>query len=436
MTPLSAADRAGILGLLSVTPSAEAAGSPDVSWDGILSYAGRSLAPLILHGMGERGTAHAPQGVVEILRERRDRVAQAHILQVAVLRAAGGTLDAAGVPFIALKGAALGPQVYPDPVHRPMSDIDLWVAPDRIGDALGALAAHGFHDSARSTLQLPADQVRIEWRLVRAGAPLEVELHARLPSLEGLAWATFGGAWQAGRVVELAGMRTRVLSPEHQLTHVCLHLARRNGFTTGLSHLVDVARIAARWRDSWDWRRMVRDWRQERVAEWILLALVLARDLLGAPVPDDLEGESAGTGWSTMLTLAEAQLWEGRGHQLPVAVERAARNRTPAETRRWLRWRLYGYYWSSPVPRPPGRVLTDGLRRIWHDLTFKVPTYLRGWVQGRLRGATLAEGLALARGRFELERLVVAAGGLASRPDPVPPGPGTPPDIATRPEGQ
>jgi len=327
------------------------------------------------------------------------------------------------VPFLVLKGAAFATLVYPDPVLRPMSDIDLWVPRARVADALRALGAQGFQDSAQSELQAPAARDTDEWRLVRHGAPLEIELHTRLPSLEGLSWADFEAAWRSSEAADLGGVTARVLCPEHQLTHACLHLARRNLYATGLSHLVDAARIVGRWREHWDWPRLARSWRQERVADWMLLTLALARDLLGAAVPEDIEAGALGPDWPTMRAIAEEQLWEGRAHRLPAAVRRTARLRSPGDAFRWLRWRVFDHYWRSPEPRPAGRVLRDGLRRLWHDLTVKVPTYLRGWSRGELRGRRLEEGRALERRRAELERLVALRAPEAS-------------DVATRPEGR
>ncbi len=57
---------------------------------------------------------------------------------------AAAALDAAGIPFVALKGAALGAAHYPAPALRPMTDVDLLVAPGDKDRALAALAAAGF----------------------------------------------------------------------------------------------------------------------------------------------------------------------------------------------------------------------------------------------------------------------------------------------------
>ncbi len=400
-----------LLDLLHLTPCARGTSTPvDVDWDALLTYVGTSLAPLVLRGIGSRTDA-VPPTVLATLVARRDLLARTRLLVAAIVGSAGRSLTAAGVPFIVLKGAALATTVYPDPVLRPMSDIDLWVPDDRIGDALDAMTAVGFHDSARSELQAPAASETREWRLARPGAPLEIELHTRLPSLEGLPWAGFADAWRAGRDADLGGFRARVLGADHQLVHAALHLSRRNLFTTGLSHLVDVARIVAHERDGWDWPRMQRDWHAQGIAEWMHLTLVLARDLLGAPVPPLIGEPEAGEEWRTMRALAEEQLWEGRAHRLPAAVQRTARFRTPAELAAWLRWRLFDHYWRSSEPRPAGRILTDGLRRLWHDLTVKVPVYVRGWREGTLRGRRLAHGRALEVRRGELERLVSARSG-------------------------
>jgi len=409
--------QAALLDLLHLDPPPrDAAWFASVDWDAVLAYAGTSLAPLVLRGIGTR-TAITPPGVVDILMARRDLMARRRLLVTAVQGDVFGALGEADVPFIVLKGAALASLVYPDPVLRPMSDIDLWVQHDRVDNALRAMETRGFHDSHLSMLQAPAARTPDEWRLVRRGAPLEVELHTRLPSIDGLPWAGFETAWQAGMDAELSGAHARVLSPEHQLTQVCLHLARKHLFTTGLSHLVDVARITARWRESFGWPGLLRQWRDQDIADWMLLTLVLARDLLGGAVPPDIEAGATGPDWQAMRALVEEQLWEGRSHRLPAAAMRTARLRSAGEVLGWLRRRLFDHYWRSPEPRTAGRVLVDGLRRIWHDATVKVPLYIRSWLRGDLRGRRLEEGRDLERRRAELERLVAASGLRGTGPD-------------------
>lgn len=57
-------------------------------------------------------------------------------------------LGARGIACLALKGAALVLDVYPDDVSRPLTDVDVLVRPEHFVAATAALSAHGYTVSA------------------------------------------------------------------------------------------------------------------------------------------------------------------------------------------------------------------------------------------------------------------------------------------------
>lgn len=61
-----------------------------------------------------------------------------------ILRAFGSL----GLRPVLLKGADFARRLYPDPALRPMSDLDLWVAPDEVNAAEGALQTLGYRSWA------------------------------------------------------------------------------------------------------------------------------------------------------------------------------------------------------------------------------------------------------------------------------------------------
>ncbi len=131
-------------------------------------------------------------------------------------------LDRDGVPFLALKGAALGLAVYPDPGLRPMTDIDLLVPADRLDPALDALARSGFTTPPDEEKQFWSDAfynlpvrapgehdrlVEIHWSIAQAGR------HA--PDIDGL--------FARARSVEAGGRVLRVPGAADLLLHQALH---------------------------------------------------------------------------------------------------------------------------------------------------------------------------------------------------------------------
>ncbi len=353
---------------------------------------------------------------MERLRANYRRLAVIYVRRQAVLRTICSALARASIPAIVLKGAALAHLVYPHPTLRPMVDLDLWVSPDQLDTAGTALAAVGFRYWTELAPSLPAAAPpdRGPHRsLLSSGVPVALELHGVVKSLEGIGWARFDVAWEAAEPASLGGVEARVLCPEHLMMHLCLHLARTHAFNLRLLHLMDIAFVVQRWNERWAWPAMMEDWRRHRVTTWMLLGLTLARDLLGAPVPSDLEARAGVPAeWATMRALATERLWEARFHRLPPALGAAVRPAEAFGRLHWLRHRVFDYYWRPPEPVGPLSLIRGAASRLWHDVSVKVPKYFRGWLSGSLRGPALARGIALEWDRTELERLVVAGGDL------------------------
>lgn len=169
-----------------------------------------------------------------VLRER-----EAHAVLTQVTLQAATALDAAQIPFLLLKGSAVGPLFYPEPELRPMSDVDLLVPPARLHETLQALHAAGF--------DRPSQSDEAFWREVYYNMPLaapgtaenHLEIHWGIaqrgrhdPDLEGL--------FARAQSIEIAGQRMAVLGREDLLLHQVLHHSYHY-FETRLSWLLDIA---------------------------------------------------------------------------------------------------------------------------------------------------------------------------------------------------
>jgi hypothetical protein len=88
-----------------------------------------------------------------------------------------------GLRLALVKGATFARTIYPSPVLRPYTDIDLLVAPEATGDVARVLEAEGF-----SFVQEGHDPVRREWKWVhRTNSAVMAEVHTNLvhaPSLQ------------------------------------------------------------------------------------------------------------------------------------------------------------------------------------------------------------------------------------------------------------
>lgn len=197
----------------------------------------------------------------------------------------------ATLDVIVLKGAALAETVYPDLAVRPMCDIDLLVRKADIERAYRVLVGIGCCSS--SCLSLEAQQRRehhlaplrkpggsgleVHWTLTPPYTPFEPDLN---------------GLWERAQPVRVAGVPVLRLSAEDLLLHVSLRTAsdvpyaRRSN--KSLRNLCDVDRIVLHYGDVLDWQEVVARAGLWRASRSVYLVLLLARDLLGTAVPDDV----------------------------------------------------------------------------------------------------------------------------------------------------
>ena len=154
---------------------------------------------------------------------------------------------AAGLELIVLKGAALAETVYPRPSLRPYGDIDILV---RLEDAPRAgvlLSALGYVPEASAWATLSAGQTcQANFFRHAERGPVVVELHTDLLNnalLQSRVRLDHAGLWRRSRPALLAGAEARVLGPEDQILHLCLHLAGH--YFDAPQSLQDIAQVCA-----------------------------------------------------------------------------------------------------------------------------------------------------------------------------------------------
>ena len=263
-------------------------------WQQIVCLAGRhGVGPLLYRRLEAGGRAlHVPSFVLQELRRVYLRAMASNMLLYHGLAQALQALGERRVPVIVLKGAHLAEVVYGDIALRSMADVDVLVPRENLGRAMEALEGLGYRQYRR--LALEPDQVQGHHLppLVRQGA-VGIELHWTLISSL-LPMARRGApcavdleqVWHRAADVTIAGVRTKVLSPEDLLLHLCVHLAFHHRFRTGVRTACDIAALIGH-HQALDWRLARETAQHWRVSRCVYMALALSRDLLDVHVPED-----------------------------------------------------------------------------------------------------------------------------------------------------
>ena len=201
-----------------------------------------------------------------------------------VLRA----LQQENIPVIVLKGAHLAASVYPNMALRAMNDIDLLVPANDLEKTAAKLRDLGYLPDAKVIDSTPwNERCHLPRRYGPPPGP-EFEIHWTLAPPAQFPNLAAAGLFERSRPATIAGLETRVLSPEDLLLHLCLHTASdgHRCFRLGLRPLCDIAAAVRSYHQELDWRQL-----QSRAVQWraercVYLALWLARQLLAAPIPD------------------------------------------------------------------------------------------------------------------------------------------------------
>jgi hypothetical protein len=320
-----------------------------------------------------------------------------------VIRSALSSLGASGIPTILLKGAAVAHTAYPEPHLRPMTDVDLWVRDAHLTSAVRCLLQNGFVVPPGVLADGIVSPLLDQRRLRAEPAGILVELHGSVRSLAGLSDERLERCWNNAVPVSIGEIHSRALCPADMLLHTCLHMARTDRFASSQLSLLDVHLIARHCADRVDWVALARDARTEGVAAYLTVALVVARTVWGARVPDEYfaaVGDVKALG--EMESLALEQVWE-KNRGLPSVLENVLRQPAAAARLGAVARRIFLQPWQLPAgqKRHPWTAARWVIHRMKIDLAVKLPRYVRA-ARGGFASYDLRRRAALAarRGRI------------------------------------
>lgn len=212
------------------------------------------------------------------------------------------------IPLIVLKGAFLAEFIYPYPAMRAMSDIDILVHVEdlsRAADVLNELQYQAEYKYV--TENIPATIHHLPG-FVKKGGP-KIELHWTILTVEDRRPVDVHVLWQRASSIQIANAGLLALCPEDLLLHLCGHASYHHNFEVGLRALFDVLMTIEHYHEEIDWPAFIvytKNWYWER---GVYVILRLAKDLLGASVPDMVLQSTMPSDWDeSMLETAKVQI--------------------------------------------------------------------------------------------------------------------------------
>ncbi|PTL81895.1 nucleotidyltransferase family protein [Vitiosangium sp. GDMCC 1.1324] len=282
-----------LLDVLHSWPEAPRGAEPGDAEALVLAAARHGLAGFVQHAVGRAGWTLDEAARTHLRREALAQAARGMRVKALLLRSLDA-LVAVGVVPVLLKGYGLATRLYPEPLQRATTDVDLLVADAKVAVASEALVGLGLKalDEAAA-----AHAREHEHHLTFTGAAGMVELHFR-------ALVGYGQALEAEALLAraeervLEGRRVRYLRAEDELVYLALHAS--NHLLQRLAWLFDLKLLVLA-SPGLDWGRVVEVARGTAFSHLAWYALEAARRLLGAPVPEEVLAALAPPLWQRLM---------------------------------------------------------------------------------------------------------------------------------------
>jgi hypothetical protein len=268
-------------------------------------------------------------------------------------------LNAAGLPTLVLKGAALVPLYFRDDGVRGMGDFDILVPEERFKEACAVLMRGSWEPLHYEPEYFDTRFEHAIAFLEPGGTSVDLHCHALIHSCEPGADEMF---WEGSQPLEVNGARTRTLNATDHLVQVCAH-----GLTwvknPPIRWVADAMTILARAGESIEWDRLVRVTVARGVTLHVAAPLDFLKTTFDAPIPAEVL-DTLHRAPASRSDRTEHRNWmlNKRGKPLPLL---------------WLHWRMFhrGVCDVGPVARV--RAFPDYLR-FWAqtDRLWKIPVSL------------------------------------------------------------
>jgi hypothetical protein len=262
-----------------------------IDWD----YAAKSaqnhrITPLLYRSIATAPSDLVPREVLQRLRKSSLLTTMHNIALARELCRVIERLEEHGIPAMPFKGPVLAQSAYGNISLRQFDDLDILVMSEKMGEVDALLLSMGYKEVGQmgknmsKARQKAMQRYQHHHHFFNPLSKAHLEIHWTLsPQLYSLRQDT-ANLWNRCNFVELENCKVRALSAEDTLVMICDHAARHQW--NRLSWVLDVSMLLSN--KPLDWGiilQQAKEWKSRR-ALW--LGLFLSKDLLGAPLPDDI----------------------------------------------------------------------------------------------------------------------------------------------------
>jgi hypothetical protein len=288
-------------------------------WEALLRLAAQQrVSPLLYERLVVHGGGGAlPDAVGQTLRSLYRRNSVRNLAVFHELGPMARLFEEQAIPLLLLKGAHLALAVYDSPAARVMGDVDCLVPLDRIGEIAPMMEALGYEPRREFRPEADLDAQHHMPRFTNPATKVMVEVHWAITPSHRRHYVDVRELWERAVRLRLpGGAEVLGLAVEDLLLHLCMHATLQHQLMTGLRPLCDITQVIARAGEGLRW-----DLVAERAERWgwergVYLALALARELLGAAVPDEVLRRLQPPGVNKGLLVAAKALLFTEGERL------------------------------------------------------------------------------------------------------------------------
>jgi len=259
----------------------------DIDWNHLIEISKRhGVLPLLYLAFHDNSSEAIPHDVLVNLADSFHKIGGHNLFMTLELLRILKLFRAHGISSIPFKGPIIAYCIWGDLSLRPFGDLDILVSLNDVTRAEELLCAEGYKPDHQLNERQQAAflesehhihfldpqrgcNVEIHWRLSRSIMPSQVDLD---------------GLWRRAENVTVFGSNVLTMSKDDLLQVLCEHGARHTW--DHLFWICDVALLMKSKDMNWP---CILKWSQDAGSErTLLLGLLLAREVLGVPIPDGL----------------------------------------------------------------------------------------------------------------------------------------------------